>query len=42
MFARMFSSFLFNWRKEADDRKAPGGVPAFPYFLALYVLYRNR
>jgi hypothetical protein len=25
MFARMFSSFLFNWRKEADDRKAPGG-----------------
>ena len=25
------------WRKEAGYRKAPGGVPAFPYFLVLFV-----
>jgi hypothetical protein len=30
-----FSSFLLKLRKEADDREAPGVVPAFPYFLAL-------
>ena len=24
------------WRKEAGYRKAPGGVPAFPYFLVLF------
>jgi hypothetical protein len=27
-------------RKEAGDRKASGGVPAFPYFLALFFGFR--